>query len=273
MKIDLHTHSILSDGTCEPKEIVDKAKSIGLDCLSITDHDCIRANVEVGEYAASLGIQYVNGVELSTYSNQEIHILGYCFDEDNAQLLDKLNYFEKKRRERAETILDRLFDVGVKLDRDKLPTDSASVGRLHIAKLMVNEGYAANVSEAFDRYLGPKGKAYFPSKRITPMQGVELISKAHGLAVIAHPSRLVQRNLLSSLIEGLKPFGLEGVEAYYPTHDDGLRGMLLSLAKRHKLIATGGSDFHGENRNVELGSVNYNLDAYTASKLGIKITK
>ena len=105
------------------------------------------------------------------------------------------------------------------------------------------------------------------------MQGVELISKAHGLAVIAHPSRLVQRNLLSSLIDGLKPFGLEGVEAYYPTHDDGLRGMLLSLAKRHKLIATGGSDFHGENRNVELGSVNYNLDAYTASKLGIKITK
>lgn len=273
MKIDLHTHSILSDGTCKPKEIVDKAKSIGLRCLSITDHDCTRANVEAGEYAKSLGIQYINGVELSTYSNQEIHILGYCFDGDNAELLEKLDNFEKKRMERATAILDRLFDMGVKLDRDKLPADSASVGRLHIAKLMVTEGYAANVSEAFDRYLGPKGTAYYPSKRITPMQGVELIAKAHGLAVIAHPSRLIQRNLLNPLIEGLIPFGLKGVEAYYPTHDGETCSTLLSLAKRYKLIATGGSDFHGENRNVELGSVNYKIDAYTASKLGIKITK
>ena len=114
MKIDLHTHSILSDGTCEPKEIVDKAKSVGIKCLSITDHDCTKANDLAGEYAKNIGIQYINGVELSTYSNQEIHILGYCFDGNNSQLLEKLDYFENKRRERANAILDRLYDLGIK---------------------------------------------------------------------------------------------------------------------------------------------------------------
>lgn len=271
MRLDLHTHSILSDGTCTPKEIVDKTKAIGLQCLSITDHDCIKANGLVGEYANGAGIQYINGVELSTYSNQEIHILGYAFDTDNSQLLEKLDYFECKRKERAIAILDRLFDLGVKLDRDKLPKDSASVGRLHIAKLMVEEGYVGSIPEAFDSYLGQNGNAYYPSKRITPFQGVKLINEAHGYAVIAHPSRLIQRKVFKPLVEGLIPHGLKGVEAYYPTHDAETSKYILSLAKEYRLIATGGSDFHGENRNVELGSVEYKIDRFTADKLGIKL--
>ena len=270
MKIDLHIHSVLSDGTDTPEAIVDKAESFGIKCISITDHDCIKANERVKEYAQSKGIQYVNGVELSTYSTQEIHILGYAFDENNAMLLEKLDYFESKRKERALAILERLYTLGIKLDRDTLPTDSASIGRLHIAKLMVSQGYVSSIPEAFDRYLGANGKAYYPSKRITPIQGVELIDQAGGYAVIAHPLRFVQQRKLESLVDGLKPFGLAGIEAYYPTHDDMMSKTILSIAKRHRLIATGGTDYHGANRNVELGSVEYNIDGFTASKLGIE---
>ena len=271
MRIDLHTHSILSDGTYSPIEIVDKAKAIGLDCVSITDHDCAKANTQAGEYATGLGIRYINGVELSTYSNQEIHILGYCFDADNSQLLEKLDYFERKRKERAIAILDRLFDIGIKLDRSKLPSGSASIGRLHIAKLMLEEGYVNSIPEAFDKYLGQNGNSYYPSKRIAPVEGVKLINGAHGYAVIAHPNRLIQRRVFKPLVEGLIPYGLKGVEAYYPTHDLETSNYILSIARQYKLIATGGSDFHGENRNVELGSVDYKIDRYTADRLGIKL--
>lgn len=270
MKIDLHIHSALSDGTDSPKSIVDKAKSLGIECISITDHDCIGAIADAKDYAIKNGIRYINGVELSTFSVSEIHILGYGFDENNSQLLEKLDYFENKRKERAKIILDRLYDMGIKLNRDALPKDSASVGRLHIAKLMVEQNYVATIPEAFDKYLGANGKAYCPSKRITPFQGVQLIKQAKGYPVIAHPLRFLQQNTLRPLIDGLMQFGLEGIEAYYPTHDKQVSSELKSLAKRYKLIATGGTDYHGENRNIELGSVNFQLDGYTQSKLNIK---
>ena len=270
MKIDLHIHSALSDGTDSPKSIVDKAKSLGIECISITDHDCIGAIADAKDYAIKKGIRYINGVELSTFSVSEIHILGYGFDENNSQLLEKLDYFENKRKERAKIILDRLYDMGIKLNRDALPKDSASVGRLHIAKLMVEQNYVATIPEAFDKYLGANGKAYCPSKRITPFQGVQLIKQAKGYPVIAHPLRFLQQNTLRPLIDGLMQFGLEGIEAYYPTHDKQVSNELKSLAKRYGLIATGGTDYHGENRNIELGSVNFQLDGYTQSKLNIK---
>ena len=270
MKIDLHIHSALSDGTDSPKSIVDKAKSLGIECISITDHDCIGAIADAKDYAIKKGIQYINGVELSTFSVSEIHILGYGFDENNSQLLEKLDYFENKRKERAKIILDRLYDMGIKLNRDALPKDSASVGRLHIAKLMVEQNYVATIPEAFDKYLGANGKAYCPSKRITPFQGVQLIKQAKGYPVIAHPLRFLQQNTLRPLIDGLMQFGLEGIEAYYSTHDKQVSNELKSLAKRYKLIATGGTDYHGENRNIELGSVQFQLDGYTQSKLNIK---
>lgn len=271
MKIDLHIHSVLSDGTDTPEAIVDKAERLGINCISITDHDCVKANAIAKEYAGSNGIQYINGVELSTYSTQEIHLLGYAFDENNSALLESLDYFESKRKERAMLIIDRLYSLGIKIDKDTLPADSASVGRLHIAKIMVDKGYVSSIPEAFDKYLGANGKAYYPSKRITPIQGVKLIKEAGGYAVIAHPLRFVQQRKLEMLVDGLKPFGLEGVEAYYPTHDETMNKTILSIAKRKRLIATGGTDYHGVNRNIEIGSVEYNLDAYTASNLGIKI--
>lgn len=270
MKTDLHIHSVLSDGTDSPREIVDKAKQLGIEIMSITDHDCIGAIKDVGDYAGKCGITYINGVELSTFASCEIHVLGYCFDPENAQLLEKLDYFEKKRKERAGLILDRLYQLGIKLDRDCLPSNSASVGRLHIAKLMVAQGFSASIPEAFDRYLGANGKAYYPSKRITPMQGVELIKQAKGLPVIAHPLRFLQQGKIKPLIEGLKPFGLEGIEVYYPVHDASTCAALKDLAKRYGLIATGGTDYHGANRNVELGSVDVKLDGFTMKKLNFK---
>ncbi|MDE6188991.1 MAG: PHP domain-containing protein [Clostridia bacterium] len=270
MRVDLHIHSSLSDGTLSPKEIVDKAKVLGLDCISITDHDCIGAIEQAKDYAQGLGIDYINGVELSTYATSEVHILGYGFDNDDSQLNEKLDEFAKMRKQRALAILDRLYDMGIKMDRSTFPIDSSSVGRLHIAKMLVEQGFVSSIPDAFDKYLGSKGKAYIPSKRITPLKGVELIKQARGFAVIAHPLRFLQRNSLRPLIEGLKPYGLEGIEVFYPTHDSKTVDELKSLTRRYKLIGTGGTDYHGENRNVELGSVSVDIDGYTKSKLNIK---
>lgn len=271
MKIDLHIHSSMSDGTDKPKDIVDKAKSLGIGCMSITDHDCIGAIAEAKEYAKQKGIKYINGVELSTYAVGEVHILGYGFDDNNAQLNEKLDYFERKRKERAGLILDRLFTLGVKLNRDKLPTETSSIGRLHIAKLMVEEGFVTSIPEAFDKYLGANGSAYYPSMRITPLEGVKLIKQAKGLPVIAHPLRFIQQGKLKYLIEGLKPMGLEGIEVYYPVHDEKTVKYLKDIARQYRLMATGGTDYHGENRNIELGSVDVYLDRYTKSRLNIKL--
>lgn len=269
MRVDLHIHSAFSDGTLLPKEIVDKAHHIGLECIAITDHDCIGAIKAVKTYAQESGIKYVNGVELSTYATSEVHILGYGFDENDAQLNEKLDEFARKRKERVFAILDRLYDLGIKLDRSALPIESSCLGRLHVAKLMVEQGVVSSVPDAFDKYLGTKGKAYYPSKRITPLQGVELIKQAHGLPVIAHPLRFLQRHCLRPLIEGLKPYGLEGIEVFYPTHDQSAVAELRRLTKRYNLIGTGGTDFHGENRNIELGSVDVDMDNFTMKKLRI----
>ena len=268
-KYDLHIHSAYSDGTDSPKEIMEKAKKLGIKNIAITDHDTIKGLKEGKEEAAKKGINFVNGVELSTYSTSEIHILGYGFDENNDFLNETLLDFSQKRKERVKKILDMLAQYKVFVDLEDLD-DSDSVGRLHVAKALVKKGYVANIPEAFDRYLGAKGCAYYPSKRIVPRQGVEIIKKAGGIPVIAHPLRFYQQKVLNDLIEGLKPYGLGGIEVYYNTHDEQTRKELFALAKKHKILATGGTDYHGKNRNLEMGSVIWQPDPFTAAKLKLK---
>jgi len=266
---DLHIHSCFSDGTDTPKQIIDQAKSVGIVNVSITDHDSIGSIKEAKEYATSLGLNFINGVELSTYSVMEIHMLGYGFDENNQQLVDSLNEFAQKRKDRVKKILDALAKYKIFIDEEDL-AKSNSIGRLHVANALVQKGYVGSIPEAFDRYLGAHGCCYFPSMRITPLEGVKLIKDAGGIPVIAHPLRYYQQKRLEDLIIGLKPYGLGGIEVYYNTHDEATSKSLFELAKKYRLIATGGTDYHGKNRNIEIGSVRWNPDPITKKVLKMR---
>ena len=268
-KYDLHIHSSFSDGTDTPKEIMSKAKDLGIENVAITDHDSIRGLKEGKKEAELKGINFVNGVELSAFSLMEVHILGYGFDANDDRLNTTLADFSAQRKARVKKILDLLAKQKIYIDEADL-VDSDSIGRLHVANALVNKGYVGSIPEAFDRYLGTKGCAYLPSKRITPFEGVEIIKKAKGIPVIAHPLRFYQAKILNDLIEGLKGYGLGGLEVYYNTHDEQTRKELYALAQKHRLIATGGTDYHGKNRNLELGSVIWEPDKYTKSKLHLK---
>ena len=268
-KYDLHIHSSFSDGTDSPEAIIKKAKSLGIENISITDHDTIKGVTEGREFAKKAGINFVNGVELSTFSKMEVHILGYGFDVNNDQFNTTLNEFSEKRRTRVKKILDLLAKQKIYISEEDL-VDSDSIGRLHVANALVKKGYVGSIPEAFDRYLGAKGCAYLPSMRITPFQGIEIIKNAGGIPVIAHPLRFYQTKILNDLIEGLKKFGLGGLEVYYNTHDEQTKKELFEIAQKYKLIATGGTDYHGKNRNLEMGSVVWEPDQFTSKKLHLR---
>lgn len=268
MRADLHVHSIFSDGSDFPSKIVAKAKKTGLDCIAITDHDTVKGVQQAVDAGKKYGVRVVRGIELSTYAVSEVHILGYGIDTRSDALLAKIDELEKMRNDRIKAILAKLKQFNIELDEHKIFDREGIVGRMHIAKELLAKGYCTGITEAFDRYLGERGSAYIPSKRITPLEGVKLIKEAKGVAVIAHPLNFLQRGKLNDFIQGLKPYGLDGIEVYYPTHTADDIAKLQSIATQNRLLATGGTDYHGENKKgVELGSIEYRPDKRVISRL------
>ena len=270
MKADLHMHSVFSDGTDEVPAIVAKAKAAGLSLMSLTDHDTVKGVGIALEEGEKQGIKVLPGIEISTYAVCEVHILGYNIDINNDRLLTRLAEIEDKRHERINAILTNLKKYNIELDEEKIFDRIGTVGRMHIAKQLLAKGYCQTITEAFDRYLGERGIAYVPSKRITPLEGVKLIKAAGGLAVVAHPLIFCQKGKLDDLIGGLKTYGLDGLEVYYPTHTLDDTAKLYDLAKKNRLIATGGTDYHGLNKKgVEPGDVDYVPDRFALEKFGL----
>lgn len=270
MKADLHMHSVFSDGTDEVPAIVAKAKAAGLSLMSLTDHDTVKGVGLALEEGEKQGIKVLPGIEISTYAVCEVHILGYNIDINNDRLLTRLAEIEDKRHERIKAILTNLKKYNIELDEEKIFDRIGTVGRMHIAKQLLAKGYCQTITEAFDRYLGERGIAYVPSKRITPLEGVKLIKAAGGLAVVAHPLIFCQKGKLDDLIGGLKTYGLDGLEVYYPTHSLDDTAKLYDLAKKNRLIATGGTDYHGLNKkSVEPGDVDYVPDRFALEKFGL----
>lgn len=270
MKADLHMHSVFSDGTDEVPAIVAKAKAAGLSLMSLTDHDTVNGVGLALEEGEKQGIKVLPGIEISTYAVCEVHILGYNIDINNDRLLTRLAEIEDKRHERINAILTNLKKYNIELDEEKIFDRIGTVGRMHIAKQLLAKGYCQTITEAFDRYLGERGIAYVPSKRITPLEGVKLIKAAGGLAVVAHPLIFCQKGKLDDLIGGLKTYGLDGLEVYYPTHSLDDTAKLYDLAKKNRLIATGGTDYHGLNKKgVEPGDVDYVPDRFALEKFGL----
>ena len=270
MKADLHMHSVYSDGTDEIATIVSKAKEAGLGLIAVTDHDTVKGVPEALAEGEKQGLKVLEGIEMSTYAICEVHVLGYCVDIKSDVLLSKLSRIECQRKERIKTILANLEKYNIRLDESKIFDRNGTVGRMHIAKQLIANGHCQTVTEAFERYLGERGLAYVPSKRMTPLEGVKLIKEAKGLATIAHPLLFMQRGVLEDLIGGLKTYGLDGLEVYYPTHTPADVTRLAEIARKHRLIATGGTDYHGANKKgVEPGDVDYVPDGYALERLGV----
>ena len=241
---DLHLHSTFSDGMYTPQELAAMAKAAGITVVALTDHDTVTGLPEMADAAAKCGLAFIPGVEFSTrWENRQVHILGYCVDQQNPLLLDRLAYMRGARRSRLEKIMQKLHEMGMDVDVPLPEEGHCAVGRPHIARAMIARGYVKTVQEAFDRYIGEGRPAYQPQQKMTPAEAVSVIQQAGGLAVQAHPEEIGNRELALRLLDTL-PY--DGLEVYHPSaRDTALQDFWLQAARERSLLVTGGSDFHG----------------------------
>jgi predicted metal-dependent phosphoesterase TrpH len=254
MPVDLHIHTKFSDGMLSPRDVVLGAKKAGLTAIAITDHDTVEGIDAAIEEGKKIGIQVVPGIELTTdYKKEEVHILGYFIDHKDSDFLALLTLIRDDRVKRIYKTTEKLKALGVNIDPDEviaLADDKGSVGRPHIARMLIKKGFVRTMQEAFSRYLDHTGPAYVPHFKLDPFEAVEAIKKAKGIPVLAHPG--ISPN--DGIIDELVPKGLKGIEVYYWRHSAAQVGHYLAIAKKHGLLVTGGSDFHGSiMRDVQIG--------------------
>ena len=257
-RLDLHLHTIHSDGSCTPTEVVNMAHQAGVTALAITDHDIMTGVVEAMEAGQQCGIEIIPGVEISSLSgNSELHILGYFLDRQDPDLLARLKTLRDGRHLRNPQIIERLQTLGIDITYDEVRAlaGSDSVGRPHIARALMDKRVVASAKEAFDRFLAEGKPAYVPRELPSPAEAIHWIKAARGLAVLAHPTWVkVAEQPLVDLVRQLKDDGLDGVEVYYSTHAARQTREYLSLAQQLGLLVTGGSDFHGITKpDIEVG--------------------
>lgn len=252
--IDLHIHTSASDGSLSPVEVVALAATKGLDCIAITDHDSIEGIRPALLEAEKHGLEVIPGIELSTdVDNGEVHILGYFIDVGNRELQDVLATARDDRQQRARRIVHMLEQLGCCIPWTRVTelAGDGSVGRGHIAQVLVEAGYVTSTAEAFEKYLGQTCPAYVRRHhRLKPTDAVKLIVHAGGLPVLAHPvtydgnGKPVSAKPLP-LLPDLRKVGLVGLEAYYSGYPPKASEFLSRRADQHVLVTTGGSDFHG----------------------------
>lgn len=257
--VDLHLHTTASDGIKSPSEIVRYARVRGLQAISITDHDTIEGLEEGLEEGEKIGIEVIPGIEISAeYSPGSMHILGYFIDTDNPLLNDRLKYLQKSRAERNPKMVERLNRLGINISYEEVVEASGGgqVGRPHFAKVLIEKKYVRGFQEAFDRYLKKGAPAYVNKMRFEPGEALHFINEARGIAVLAHPSTLGlnEYSEMENLILRLLKEGLKGIEVYYPEHSPQEIAQYKGLAERYGLVITGGTDYHGMEKNgLEVG--------------------
>lgn len=256
MKADLHMHSTVSDGMLEPRELVRAAWSLGVTHMALTDHDSVEGIADARDEAVCLGMTLIAGVELSCTAGREVHILGYGVDPFDEALLSFCRERVFEREERAAQMVQRLSEEGKMISLARVrELAHGAMGRPHVARALVEAGYASSVDEAFVRYLVPGRCGYVPKKEIKVAKALEIIHQAGGVAVLAHPMELKMGDMaLEAIVREWKVQGLEGLEVYHPSAANHQAAHLLSLARREGLLVTGGSDFHGEKvRKTHIG--------------------
>lgn len=248
-RIDLHLHTTHSDGSLPPAEVVALAHEAKVTALAITDHDITTGLPEAMAAGETLGIEIIPGIEISSrYGESELHVLGYFLRWEDDLLNQRLTTLRESRHRRNPQIVERLQSLGIDITYEEVRAvaGSDSVGRPHIARVLMDKKVVTSAKEAFDRFLANGKPAYVPRDLPTPAEAIRWIKDAGGLAVMAHPTwvKTVQ-GTLTDLTRELKDAGLDGVEVHYSTHTPRQTREYLDLAKTLGLLVTGGSDFHG----------------------------
>ncbi len=247
--IDLHCHSCYSDGTLSPEEVITEALSIGLFAVAVTDHDTVNGIEIAIEAAIGKSINFVPGVEISAeIETGALHIVGLFINHKSPELLEMLSFAEQERKKRNIKIVNRLRTIGISITTEEVEEEASPgiIGRPHFASILLRKGYVGSMEEAFLKYLAKGGAAYIPKTRIPQSEAVSVIRKASGIPIIAHPDQTKRGGSeLSALINQLKKHGLLGIETCYSGYSKKDIKKLSGLARKHDLLQSGGSDFHG----------------------------
>lgn len=257
--VDLHVHSNKSDGSLTPAQLVEYALAKGLSAFALTDHDTTDGIDEALAAARGKNLEVIPGIEFSSeYEGKDIHIVGLYIDYHSDFFKRRLTAFVNGRRVRNEEMCRRLWEHGVPISYEELTAEfpDSVITRAHYARYMLNHGYVKSLKEAFERYVGDYAPCFVPRKKITPMRAVEIIRKAGGIPILAHPVLYhLSDARLEKLVSTLKEVGLAGLEAIYSTYSPSEERQMRSLASQYDLCISGGSDFHGKAKpGLELGT-------------------
>ncbi len=252
-RINLHLHTNVSDGALSPARLIERALQIKLDLVSITDHDTFDAykQIDLSRYP----IKYLPGMEISSiHKGSDVHILAYGYDINDKGLKEMTEMYLVGRRDRAIRMIEALAEMGMPIKLEEVIEIAGArelIVRPHIAQVLVKRGYVKNKNEAFDKYIGNDKPAFFHKPELLVPDVLEIIHKAGGFAVTAHPGKLAQPEYLAELIG----MGIDGLEVWHPDHNQRQVAEFISIAREHGLYMTGGSDYHGEQDNHNLFDV------------------
>lgn len=245
--IDLHTHSLKSDGSMTPAEVVREAKRAGLAAIALSDHDTVDGIREAVAEGEKIGVEVIPAIEFSVQSKTETHILGYFIDIENPDLLKTLKEVVDLRIERNYVTCQRLNELGfdITIEEVRALAPNNFVGRAHFARVLMDKGYTKSVKEGFDLYMTSGKYAYCEKQRLTARDAVELIGKCGGISFLAHPHLTkLGDDELKEFLKELKGFGLSGLEGYYTDYTPEMQEKYQAMAKELGLLISGGTDFH-----------------------------
>ncbi len=241
---DLHLHTDCSDGLLSPADVIRKAKEAGLSAAGIVDHDTIEGLPSAAQTGLEVGVDTVPGVELSSQIHgKDVHIIGYYFDPNCPKLANHLDLFQKERHRRAGRMVQNLNRIGVNLSLSEVEgkAKGRTIGRPHIAEVLMEKGYTETFQEAFQKYIGYHSQAYEAKYRILPEAAIRLICESRGLSFLAHPGPFIHEETVLGLIKA----GLDGIEVVHPYLYEERQKTLQRIAHRYGLLVSGGSDCHG----------------------------
>jgi predicted metal-dependent phosphoesterase TrpH len=243
MKIDLHSHTTCSDGTLSPGELVAAAARAGIQVLAVTDHDTVAGLEEAIEAGRTHSIRVIPGIELSTvFEDEEIHLLGLGIDPLAPEFRQQLENLKSARIHRIEEICRRLLTMDILISPHEIHGHVLGhASRKDVARLLVEKGHARSTRHAFHKFLGMRGPAYVPSVELTTAQGISLLRQHQAVPVLAHPGLLDDE----ASIVPIASEGLMGLEVYHQYANGGVCENMLELARRYRLLVSGGSDYHG----------------------------
>ncbi len=263
--IDLQLHTTDSDGTWAWDKVLETCRTMGLKAFAITDHDTATRRDAIVAWGIEHNAMAIPGIELSTRENdQTVHLLGYFLDGPQQQLESRLIYLRDGRRSRNTRIVTQLQKLGITVTEEEVyrVAGTGTVGRPHIARLLVEKGVVKTMQDAFDRYLIPGGQAYFPKDELPLREAIDLLHAAGAVTSVAHPGLLKRPpEVLEASLKEWRTWGLDGIEAIYPTYSPEQTAFFCRMADKYGFLQTGGSDFHGENKphiriGVGMGSLN-----------------